>query len=158
MKFRLLFWMRERPCRVETQRGQNRLDLVGKIRCDPLLLLRRPVVGAQYADSRRFERRKDRVVEQRVLRVEQLHGPPADRLELVVDVHAVRPGRKRAELPALLQARHANLEELVEVGAGDCQELDALEERHVVVLRLRQHAPVELEKGQLAVYEELGRL
>jgi len=65
---------------------------------------------------------------------------------------------ERAELAALLQARHADLEELVEVGAGDCQELDALEERYVVVLRLRQYAPVELEKGQLAVYEELGRL
>ena len=46
----------------------------------------------------------------------------------------------------------------VEVGAGDRDELDALEERPALVLGLVEHARVEAEPGELAVEQELGPL
>ena len=45
----------------------------------------------------------------------------------------------------------ADLEEFVEVGAGDAQEAQALQQRHLRVLRLRQHAEVEIQLRQFAV-------
>ena len=63
-----------------------------------------------------------------------------------------------AELLQLLQARDADLEELVEVARGDAEELQPLEQRHGLVERLREHALVELEQRQLAVDVVIGRL
>src|SRR6478672_2592606 len=50
----------------------------------------------------------------------------------------------------------ADLEKLVEVGAGDAQEAQPLEQRHRRVLRLRQHAEVEVELRELAVGVQRG--
>ncbi len=43
------------------------------------------------------------------------------------------------------QAADADLEELVEIGRGDGEELDALQQRQVVAKRLVEHALVELD-------------
>ena len=67
------------------------------------------------------------------------------------------PARGRAELDLLLQARDADLEELVEVRRDDAEEAQPLEQRHRLVLGLREHAAVEFERLQLAVEEMLGR-
>ena len=56
-----------------------------------------------------------------------------------------------AGLHLLLQAADADHEELVEVGAEDGQELEPLQQRHLRVLGLLQHAAVELQPAQLAV-------
>ncbi len=58
-------------------------------------------------------------------------------------------GELRAQL--LLEARDANLEELVEIVADDAQEAQPLEQRNGGVLRQREHAPVECELRQLAI-------
>src|SRR5690606_573583 len=50
----------------------------------------------------------------------------------------------------------ADLEELVQVGAGDAQEAQALEQRHGRVLRLRQDPEVEIQLRQLAVGVQRG--
>ena len=55
-----------------------------------------------------------------------------------------------------LQAADALHEELVDVRAGDGQELDALEQRVAVVLGLGEHAAVEVEPGELAIEVQLG--
>ena len=68
------------------------------------------------------------------------------------------PARDRAQLDLLLHARDADLEELVQVGRDDAEELQALEQRHGAVLGLREHAAVELERLQLAIEEVLGRV
>src|SRR5690606_13091331 len=44
-----------------------------------------------------------------------------------------------------------DLEEFVEVGAGDAQEAQPFEQRHGFVARLREHAEVEVQLRQLAV-------
>src|SRR3990170_3269931 len=66
-------------------------------------------------------------------------------------------GGGMARLELLLQARHADLEELVEVAREDGQEARALEERIAGVGRLVQDAGVEVEPGELAVDERHGR-
>ena len=65
---------------------------------------------------------------------------------MAVDRHLLDAG---AEL--LQDGGDAHHEELVEVGAGDGEELDALEQRMRRVLRLRQHALVERQPAQLAI-------
>jgi hypothetical protein len=50
-----------------------------------------------------------------------------------------------------VQAGDTDLEELVEVGREDRDELDAFEERDVRILSDGQHALVELEPGELPV-------
>jgi hypothetical protein len=61
----------------------------------------------------------------------------------------------RAGLEQLAQARDANLEELVQIGARNAQEAHALEQRNACILGLLQNALVELEEGQLPVDVEL---
>jgi len=56
----------------------------------------------------------------------------------------------------LLDPRHADLEELVEVARHDAQEAQALEQRHRPVRRLRQHPALELQERQFAVDEVIG--
>ena len=64
--------------------------------------------------------------------------------------------RAGAGLARSLQAiGEADLEELVEVRRDDAHVAQPLEQRHVGAARLREHAPVELEDGPLAV--EKGR-
>jgi len=65
--------------------------------------------------------------------------------------HVVRAGVHRTGDHLLLQARHANLEKLVQIGAGDAQEFEAFKQRCGRILGLFEHAPVELELAQFAV-------
>ena len=52
-----------------------------------------------------------------------------------------------------VEAGHPHHVELVEVGGGDRQEAQALEQRVAEVVRLLQHAAIELQPGQLAIEE-----
>ncbi len=52
-----------------------------------------------------------------------------------------------------VEAGHAHHVELVEVGGGDRQEAQALEQRVAGILRLFQNPPIELQPGQLAIGE-----
>ena len=56
----------------------------------------------------------------------------------------------------LPQTRHADHEELVQVGAEDGQEFDPLQQRGRLVQRLFQDAPVELQPAQFAIEIENG--
>ena len=67
-------------------------------------------------------------------------------------------GRRWAEarFPLLLEARDTYLEELVQIGAEDRQELHPLEEPIRVVLGESEDASIELQPRELAVQETLG--
>ena len=52
---------------------------------------------------------------------------------------------------ALLQRTHAHHEKLVQIGAVNCQKLDPLAQRDVLVLAQRQNAAVEIQPAQFAV-------
>src|SRR5690606_34193037 len=64
----------------------------------------------------------------------------------------------RADGDAMLEAGHADLEELVEVRGGNAKELESFEQRHAAVLGLLEHAEVERELRELAVDVVLGKL
>ena len=104
------------------------------------------------------ERREDQLIQQLVLVLDQRQRAFVNRGQLLGHAHAVGPAAERAQLLALLQAGDANLEELVEVGAGDAEEADALEQRQRLVVNLREHALVEVEKRQLPIDVVLGSL
>lgn len=58
---------------------------------------------------------------------------------------AVRPASAGVDLGHLLQAGNANLEKLIEIGAGNAQKFQPLQQRNPIILRLGQHPLVELE-------------
>ena len=79
----------------------------------------------------------------------------ADRTRAGVEPVGSRAGVARPDAP--LQLRHPDHEELVQVRAEDGQELHPLEKRDRGVLGLLEHPAVELEPGELAVDERVGR-
>ena len=152
MKFRLLFWMRGKGRAGSSPRGtQHRLDLALEILLEPRARLRAPLRAPQQRYPFGGQRRQQQLVQAAVLVGDQLRGALVDRVELLGDRHAVGGELPAAELLQLLQARDADLEELIEVAAGDAQELQPLEQRHRFVERLVEHPLVELEERQFAV-------
>jgi hypothetical protein len=103
------------------------------------------------------QRRQQEVVEAAVLRFDERVGSVVDRAHLLGDGQAIGPGLIGAQLQSLLQTSDADLEELVEIARGDAQELEPLEQRDLLVARLREHAPIEFEQRQLTVDVVLGR-
>ena len=69
----------------------------------------------------------------------------------------VRRRARHAGRGLLVELGHPHGDELVEVRRDDAAELDAFEERQRAVGSQLEHAPVEVEPGQLAVREPRGR-
>ena len=141
---------------IESYRAQHRCQLAAEIAPQPLLLATVEFVTAQEADALGCKPWQQHVVEHLVLLIDELVGNHTDALQLLRRRQVVRTALGGSELLLLLEARDPDLEELVEVGAGNAQELQPLQQRHVVVHRLRKHAPVELQQRQLAVDVQLG--
>src|SRR5262249_27984175 len=82
-----------------------------------------------------------------------------DRRQLIAGAETVRPIVLGLEtgVDLLLQPRHADLEELVQVRAENAQELEPLEQRVRRVARLFEHAMIELEPAELTIEIMLGR-
>ena len=79
-----------------------------------------------------------------------------DRAQLFGRRHVVGTTLRDAERLLMDQSGDADFEELVEVRIRDAQERQPFEQRHVVVFRQFEHAPVEFELRQLAVDVQLG--
>ncbi len=154
---RLVEDARKRVRRVQPDRRQHRQQLVLEVGAQPGVLLRRPVAAAHEADLLGIERRDHHLVERAVLLGNEAVGALADRGQQIGRRHAVRAGLRGAELGHLLEAGHADLEELVEIGAGDADELEPLQQRDRLVLGLVEYAAVEFEQRQLAVEIERSR-
>ena len=90
------------------------------------------------------------------MRVHEAARAIVNGLQLFGDGQAIGAGLIRAELESLLEAGDANLEEFVEIVRRDAQELEPLEQRHLFIERLREHAPVEFEQRQFAIDVVLG--
>ena len=80
-----------------------------------------------------------------VLRRDQLVRDALDRVECLRWRHPVWADIARFALDLLLDARNANLEELIKVRAEDRHELDALDQRLRRVLGFFENAAVKLE-------------
>ena len=140
---------------IEPDRRQHRHHLAEEVGLDPFGLGRGEIGAPQEADALVGQPRQDFLVQQLVLRVDQLVGFRGHLAEHLVGPHALRADRRRAGLDLGLESRDADFEELVEIAADDAQETQPLEQRRRAVCRLRQHAPVERELAQLAVEIEL---
>lgn len=106
-------------------------------------------------DAFLFERGQDRFVQHRVLPVHEPLGALDDEAVHVLQRHAVR--RERAGIVAhlLLEAGHPDFEEFVEVAARDADEAQALEEGHVRIGGLGEHALVEAQDAEFAIQERI---
>jgi hypothetical protein len=138
--------LRERVRRIEPDRRQQRPHLALEEIGHPRPLGRRAIRVPDQAHAVLRERRKELLVQHAVLIVHQCAGAARDlgqRRAHLGERHAGR-GNLRAQL--LLQARDADLEELVEIAADDAAEAQALEQGDVGILRQREHAAVEREQ------------
>ena len=147
---------RERMRRVEPERTQHRQQLMLEIVPHPRLLLGVPFGAAHEADAFAFEFRDQQFVEHPVLFFHQPMRHLDDSFEYFLRAHVVRAGLHRARGDLLLQARHADFEKLVEIGVGDAQKTQPLEQRRDRVLGLFEHTAVELEQAEFAIDEKLG--
>ena len=102
-----------------------------------------------------FERGEDRAVEQLVLIADQGVRVGADAAQHVARREAVRVAVHRTVLDLVEQPCDPDLEELVQVGTGNAQKPEPLEERGGGVARLFEHPPVERELTELPVDVEI---
>ena len=147
--------VRERVRRVDGEGSEHREDQLG----EELLEVRAVVVGelvpVREADAFVFERGGDLVGEHRRGASDELVDPIADRAQLADEIEAVGGRGAQARRQLFHEARHAHLEEFVEVLAEDGEELRPLEQGHLAVFGQGQHAGVEVEPRQLAVEKAL---
>jgi hypothetical protein len=145
--------------RIERQRAQHRLDFpLEVLLASHACLSFSPAFRRNEHHTVLGELRHEHVVQDLILLLDEVRGAHANRFQLVGDGQAVRTALQRARLQELLQARDSNLEELVEIGARNAQELDPFEQGNAAVLRLFQHALIEFQERQLAIDVELRRL
>jgi hypothetical protein len=89
------------------------------------------------------------------LRLDHLAHAAVDGSEALAGREAVHAALDHVALDLLLDAGHAHLEKLVEIRAGDAEELHALKQWRGGVERLIEHALIESQPAQLAVEEVL---
>ena len=154
----LVEYFREGARRIERQRAQHRLDLAAEIVGQPRGLRVGPHLGRHEHDAVLREFRHEHIVQQLVLLIDQAHARVRIAFSCSRDRQSVGSALHRAGFQQLLEAGDADLEELVEIGAGDAEESHPLEQRNAAVLGLIQHALVELEKRELAIDVELRYL
>ena len=148
---------RKRPCRIERQRTQHRLDFAGEVRGQPFGLRLGPGIGGDEHHAVFRELRHESVVEQLILLVDQSSRARADGPQNFRHGKPVARGLGCAGFEQLFQSGHSDFEEFIQVGATDAQELDALEQRDADVLRLLEDSLVEFQKRQFAIDEQLRR-
>ncbi len=142
---------------IEPDGCQQRHHLAEEIVANPFLLRRGPLGTPQETDLLLGERRDHLLVEEAVLLLDDPLGARGHLAENRERLHAVGPARGGTQLDLLLQARDADLEELVQVRRDDAEELEAFEDGNGLVFSLRQHAPVEFEGLQFPIEEVLVR-
>ena len=143
--------VRERVPGVDGERREHREDALLEGLDEELLVVVVEVVPPGEAHAVVGQRRDDLVEEQPLLSVDEDLHALAHLDQLLAGGAPVRRGGAEPGGHLLLEAGHADLEELVEVLAEDGQELGPLEQRHRVVGGQGEHPLVEVEPGELAV-------
>ena len=149
-------WKRMR--RVETNGRRDRQQLLLEVALYPGAGLRVPVGALEKADALTRQRGQQILVQQAVLVGLQLVRRDADARELVGRAEAVGAGLDRAELDLVDETCNPHLEELIQVGAADAQKTQPLEQRHLQIAGLLQHAAVKGQQRHLAVQVEIVML
>ena len=153
----LVHQQREGVRRVQSDRADDRRNLLAEEATNPQGLLVRPLMATQKADALLAQLGQQNVVENAVLAADLIVRGLADFAQHLLRLQPVGPGLFTRKGDLLFQAGHANLKELVEVAGEDQQKLQALKQRVGLIQRLLQYADVELQLRQLTVNVELRR-
>ena len=143
--------------RIDRHRREDRQDAVLKKPVDVFALLSFERVVSQELKTFGRHRRPDAVLEAAILPGDEILRALGHRLELLDRAETVGRIILRGTLAEglLADARQPDHEEFVEVGTEDRQKFEPLHQRVLGVLRLLQHAEVELQPAQLAVEKRL---
>ena len=149
----------ERVRRVDGQRREHREDPVARRAAERLAAPRRSR-SSQRTSVDALVRRAPGAPRRWKTRGVPLHAARGRPRRSARAPRGAQPGggaHGEAGGDAALEAGHADHEELVEVAGEDGQEAGPLEQRHGRVLGELEHPLVELQPGQLAVEEAVGR-
>ena len=137
--------------RIHVQRRQQREYLVVEVLLQRQLLGSAEVLHGQRIDAVDFHPRQDFFMKQAVLVLNHAAHAGADVLELAGWGQPGNVLHAGAGMPQHLEAAHAHHEELVQVGGGNSQELQAFQQGKVRSHGLVQHTLVEFQPGELSV-------
>ncbi len=142
--------------RIDGQRSQHGENAREKMILQPLAIRLGEIAGLDDDDAD-FLDVPPQLAPSAHLLIGQLDDALLDADELLPRAEPVlRKGVElRARLPA--QTGDAHHEEFVEIIRRDRQKAQLLQQRMIAVRGLLEHAPIELEPGQFAVHEALGR-
>src|SRR4029453_13632017 len=146
--------MRERMAGIDGQRCHHRQEDALDVVAQEARLRGRLLPRTDKADAVSHEAGAEDVDEASVLLLDELAHASRHRGHDLDGGEAVGADRVITGPDEALEPRHPHHVELVEIGAEDGEELDALEQGHRLVLRFLQHAPIELEPGKMAVDEQ----
>src|SRR5262245_33655264 len=144
--------------RVESNRRQDGQQIVREIAAQPLALLRVPPVAREEANAFEVEAWQQQFIQYTVLFIEQFVRNRRNCAQLLGRRHVVGSAQRPAERLLMNQPGNANFEKLIEIRIRDTQERQPFEQRHVVILREFEHAPIEFEERQLPVEVQLRRV
>ena len=145
--------MRERVAGIDGERRHHGQEPALEVVQEIAGLLGRLLPRADQADPMGFEARDERLDEEPVLLLDEVVDPGGDGQHGLARGEPVGSDRAVARGDLALEPGHPDHVVLVQIRAEDGEELDALEERHRLVLGLLEHPAIELEPGQLAVDE-----
>jgi hypothetical protein len=144
----------ERAPEPDRQRGEHGEDLAPEALVEHLALVAGHVGDGDDGDPVLGQRGADLALRAARLALAQLIDAHPQLVDDLRRRAPVWPRVAQAGVDLVVQARDADGEELVEVGREDRQELQALEQRNVVLLGQLEHARVELDPRELAVEVE----
>ena len=145
--------MRERVAGIDGERRHHGQEPALEVVQEIAGLLGRLMPRTDQADPMGFEARDERFDEEPVLLLDEIVDPGGDGQHGLARREPVGSDRAVARGDLALEPGDPDHVVLVQIRAEDAEELDALEERHRLVLGLLEHPAIELEPGQLAVDE-----
>ena len=143
--------MRERPPGVEGQRREHRKDDLRKVALADVQL---PGIEFMVGDdvyAFLAERGPQFLFQALMGGFHQAFDLAADGHQLRARAHPVRTEFGDARIQLSIEAGHPDHEELIQIGADDGEEFDALQKRIGSVPRLFQHAPLKTQQAEFAV-------
>ncbi len=152
--------VREGPARARREREgrEQRKDLLGKALLEADLLVLLELFPAQDPGPPLRQRRKELLPEQGILAGDERAHAHRHEVEELLGRQTLLGVPHPSARDLVLEAAHPHDEELVGVAGEDRQEAEALEERHLAILRHLQNPLVEVQDAQLEVQVVVGSL
>ncbi len=136
---------------IEADGTYHRHDLFGEILAHPRGLRLGPLRAPPEAQPLLLECRDQRLVENMVLAFDLLVRDARDFGQYLARRQAIGTALLAGQSDLVLEARHTNLEELVQIGGEDQQKHQPVEQWMRRIQGLLEHADIELQMRQLAI-------